>query len=138
MVIHHLSIEYSDHSRTLICSACFCVALGIQYLIHHELRVTDCFRIHAHCLQCQRQIADQRAAVLLFQNYCNLLSILTALVKSGLEKSRSDARRDVKQGGVSVDGSKVTDFNMVISKDALEKGILLQRGKKSYKRLRVE
>ena len=66
------------------------------------------------------------------------VSILTALVKSGLEKSRSDARRDVKQGGVSVDGSKVTDFNMVIGKDALEKGILLQRGKKSYKRLRVE
>jgi tyrosyl-tRNA synthetase len=66
------------------------------------------------------------------------LSILTALVKSGLEKSRSDARRDVKQGGVSVDGTKVTDFNTVISKETLEKGILMQRGKKSYKRLRVE
>ncbi len=66
------------------------------------------------------------------------LSILTALVKSGLEKSRSDARRDVKQGGVSVDGAKVTNIDTVFSKETLEKGILLQRGKKSYKRLRAE
>ena len=68
----------------------------------------------------------------------NGLGILTALVKSGLEKSRSDARRDVKQGGVSVDGKKVTDIDTVFSKETLEKGILMQRGKKSYKRLRVE
>ena len=66
------------------------------------------------------------------------VNILTALVKSGLEKSRSDARRDVKQGGVSVDGKKVTDIDTVFDRDVLEKGILLQRGKKSYKRLRVE
>ena len=66
------------------------------------------------------------------------LNILTALVKSGLEKSRSDARRDVKQGGVSVDGEKVAAIDKVFDKETLEKGILLQRGKKSYKRLRVE
>ena len=66
------------------------------------------------------------------------LGILTALVKSGLEKSRSDARRDVKQGGISVDGAKVTNIDTVFSKETLEKGILLQRGKKSYKRLRAE
>ena len=53
------------------------------------------------------------------------IGILSALVKSGLEKSRSDARRDVKQGGVTVDGEKVTDIDAVFSKEALEKGILI-------------
>ncbi len=66
------------------------------------------------------------------------IGILSALVKSGLEKSRSDARRDVKQGGVTVDGEKVTDIDAVFSKEALEKGILIRRGKKNYKRLRAQ
>ena len=66
------------------------------------------------------------------------INILTALVKSGLEKSRSDARRDVKQGGVTVEGEKITDIDASFDKAALEKGILIRRGKKSYKRLRFE
>ena len=66
------------------------------------------------------------------------INILTALVKSGLEKSRSDARRDVKQGGVTIEGTKITDIDAAFDKAALEKGILIRRGKKSYKRLRFE
>ena len=61
------------------------------------------------------------------------VDILTILVKAGLEKSRGDARRDVIQGGVTVDGEKVQDFKAVFTKDDLKDGKLVKRGKKSYK-----
>ena len=61
------------------------------------------------------------------------VDILTILVKAGLEKSRGDARRDVNQGGVTVDGVKITDFKAVFSKDDLKDGKLVKRGKKSFK-----
>ena len=38
------------------------------------------------------------------------VDILTLLVKSGLAGTRSEARRNVTQGGVTLDGEKVTDF----------------------------
>ena len=49
------------------------------------------------------------------------------------EKSRGDARRDVIQGGVTVDGEKVQDFKAVFTKDDLKDGKLVKRGKKSFK-----
>ena len=61
--------------------------------------------------------------------------ILTLLVKSGLVPSRSEARRAVEQGGVTVDGDKVTDIKTAYGKDALTTGITLRRGKKSYKKV---
>ena len=61
------------------------------------------------------------------------VDILTILVKAGLEKSRGDARRDVVQGGVTVDGEKVQDFKAVFKKEELKDGKLVKRGKKSFK-----
>ena len=61
--------------------------------------------------------------------------ILTLLVKSGLVPSRSEARRAVEQGGVTVDGEKITDIKTVYTKDALANGLTLRRGKKNYKKV---
>ena len=58
--------------------------------------------------------------------------ILTMLVRSGLVKSKSEARQAVQQGGVSVDGEKVADIKTFFSKEDLAEGKLLRRGKKSY------
>ncbi len=63
----------------------------------------------------------------------NGADILTILVAAGLEKSKSDARRDVKQGGVTVDGEKVTDFKKAYTKEEIGDGILVKRGKKNFK-----
>ena len=63
------------------------------------------------------------------------LDLLTALVKSGLCASKSDARRNVQQGGVTVDDEKVTDIAAAFDADALRKGVLLRRGKKNYCKL---
>ena len=59
----------------------------------------------------------------------------TLLVLAELCPSRGDARRNIQQGGVSVDGEKVTDIGRKFTADELKKGILLRRGKKNYKQI---
>ncbi len=64
------------------------------------------------------------------------IDILGLLVASGLTASRSDARRAVEQGGVSVNDEKITDIKTLYSPEELKgDGILLRRGKKSYKKV---
>jgi len=63
------------------------------------------------------------------------LDILAVLVKAELVPSRSEARRAVEQGGVTVDGEKVTDTKTVYNADQLKNGLAVRRGKKSYKKL---
>ena len=63
------------------------------------------------------------------------VDILTLLTLSGLVPSRSEARRAVEQGGVSVDDAKVTDIRATYDEAALKAGIMLRRGKKSYKKV---
>ena len=57
------------------------------------------------------------------------------LVKAGLCKSNSEARQNITQGGVSLNGEKVTDIYMSVPADALREGVLLKRGKKSFAKL---
>ena len=64
------------------------------------------------------------------------IDIVTLLQKTGLVPSRSEGRRAVEQGGVSVDGEKVTDSKELISKESLAgDGIVLRRGKKNYRKV---
>lgn len=64
------------------------------------------------------------------------IDILTMLVKSGLVPSKSEARRAVEQGGVSVDGEKVTDTYTAYEKESLSgEGIVLKRGKKNFRKV---
>jgi tyrosyl-tRNA synthetase len=63
------------------------------------------------------------------------IDILTILVKAGLVPSKSEARRAVEQGGVSVDGEKVTDLKKSYTTDELKNGIVVKRGKKSFKKV---
>ncbi len=64
------------------------------------------------------------------------IDILTMLTVSGLVASRSEGRRAVEQGGVSIDGEKVTDIKAVFEKEKLAGGgLVLKRGKKSFKKI---
>ena len=63
------------------------------------------------------------------------LDILGVLVKGGLCPSRSEARRAVEQGGVTVNGDKVTDTKAAYTDEELTEGLLVRRGKKSYKKV---
>ena len=62
--------------------------------------------------------------------------VSTMLVKSGLCKSQSEARQQIKAGAVSVADEKVTDEKAVISAEQFgEDGLMLQKGKKGFRRL---
>ena len=64
------------------------------------------------------------------------IDILGILASSGLCASRSEARRAVEQGGVTVDGEKVTDVKQSFAPEQFAgDGIVVKRGKKSFKRI---
>ena len=61
------------------------------------------------------------------------MDIMAVLVKAGLCDSRSDARRAVQQGGVSVEGEKVTDISASYALDDFAgEGKVVKRGKKKF------
>ena len=61
------------------------------------------------------------------------IDILSMLVKANLVPSRSEARRAVQQGGVTVDGEKVEDiYKSYTSADLTGEGVVLKRGKKKF------
>ena len=67
------------------------------------------------------------------------LDILALLVKTELAPSRSDARRAVEQGGVSVADAKVTDIKTTYSADSFgADGLVVKRGKKKFVKIIVK
>lgn len=67
------------------------------------------------------------------------IDILGLLVCSGLAKSRGEARRNVEQGGVTVNGEKVTDIHTCYTLDDIRaEDFILKRGKKNFCRIVAE
>ena len=67
------------------------------------------------------------------------LDILALLVKSELAPSRSDARRAVEQGGVTVADEKITDIRTMYSATSFgEDGLVFKRGKKKFVKIIVK
>lgn len=65
--------------------------------------------------------------------------ILALLVKTGLAASRSEARRAVEQGGVSVADVKVSDIKMTYDKDSFgTDGLVVKKGKKKFVKVIVK
>ena len=61
------------------------------------------------------------------------VDLITLLQKSNLASTRSDGRRAIEQGGVSIDGEKVTDIKFMVAKENLESdGVVIKRGKKKF------
>ncbi len=64
------------------------------------------------------------------------IDLIGALVKAELVGTRSEGRRAIEQGGVSVDGEKIADVKHVLTKDQLSgDGVVLKRGKKKFKKV---
>jgi tyrosyl-tRNA synthetase len=66
------------------------------------------------------------------------IDIVSLVFAAGLATSKSDARRAVEQGGVSVNGEKVTAIDTVIARDMFNEGLVLKKGKKSFKKVVVK
>ena len=60
------------------------------------------------------------------------IDVCGLLVLGKMVPSRSEGRRAIEQGGVTVDGEKVTDVKALVTAEALKGGVLVKRGKKSF------
>ena len=61
------------------------------------------------------------------------VAVADLLVKTGLAPSKAEAKRLIKQGGISLDDQKVTAFDAVVNKDAFAQGqVILKKGKKVF------
>lgn len=66
------------------------------------------------------------------------ISFISLMTKSGLSKSNGEARRLISQGGVSLNGEKVSDTLLEITKEELEKNIVIKKGKKVYLKISIK
>ena len=66
------------------------------------------------------------------------IDIIGVLVAAGLVQTRSDGRRAVEQGGVTFADEKVSDFRTSYTPDVFKDGVMVRRGKKTYKKVRYE
>ena len=80
--------------------------------------------------------ANMPKTVLTDDNFTDgTIDILTLLVTAGMTASKSEARRAVEQGGVSVNGEKVTDVKAAYDKATFSDEFILKKGKKSFQRI---
>ena len=64
------------------------------------------------------------------------IDLISMLVKAGMVPTRSEGRRAIEQGGVSIDGEKITDVKYTVAKDALTgEGVVLKKGKKKFNKV---
>ena len=63
------------------------------------------------------------------------LDLMTLLVKTGLCTTKSDARRNIQQGGVTVNDEKITDIGKKYTADELRAGLIIRRGKKNFNKV---
>ena len=63
------------------------------------------------------------------------IDLMSLLVKTGLCTTKSDARRNIQQGGVTVDDVKVTDIGKSFTAEDLKNGVILKRGKKNFNKV---
>ncbi len=66
------------------------------------------------------------------------IDLISLLVKTGLVPTRSEGRRAIEQGGVTVDGEKQTDVKAQIPREKFEEGLVVRRGKKNFRKVSVK
>ena len=112
------------------------LAYELTKLVHGEEEAAKA-KESSRALFSQGNVADMPTATLTADDLVDgAIDILSILQKSGLAASRSEARRNVEQGGVSVDGEQVKDIKTSYTADQLSgEGIVVKRGKKNFRKV---
>ncbi len=115
------------------------LAFELTKLVHSEEEAIKA-QESARALFSSGAAANMPTAELVAEDFVDgSIDILTMLFKSGLVPSKSEARRAVEQGGVAVDGEKVTDIKASFAVESIpEEGLVLRRGKKNFRKVVVK
>ena len=112
------------------------LAYELTKLVHGEEEATRCLDA-ARAIFSGGNSANMPTFALSDEDFTDgAIDIVSILAKTGLVPSRSEGRRTVVQGGVTVDDEKVTDFNKTYAKDSFANdGIVVKKGKKNFIRV---
>lgn len=112
------------------------LAFELTKLVHGEEEATKA-QEGARALFSSGNAADMPTAELSDEDFADgSVDILTLLHKSGLVASKSEGRRAVQQGGVAVDGEKVSDISATFAKADFEgEGKVVRKGKKNFRKV---
>ena len=112
------------------------LAFELTKLVHGEEEATKA-QEGARALFSSGNAADMPTAELSDEDFADgSVDILILLHKSGLVASKSEARRAVQQGGVAVDGEKVSDIATKFAKADFEgEGKVVRKGKKNFRKV---
>ena len=111
------------------------LAFELTKLVHGEEEAVRA-QESARALFSQGNAADMPTAELTEEDLTEgTIDILTLLTKSGLVSSKSEARRAVQQGGVTVEGEKVGDIKTSYTADTLGEGLVVKKGKKNFRKV---
>lgn len=113
------------------------LAFELTKMIHGEEEATKAQEAAKALFGGSGNSADMPTATLSDDDFADgNIDILSVLVKSGLVPTRNEGRRAVEQGGVSVEGEKITDIKAIFSKEQLSgDGVVVKRGKKNFRKV---
>ena len=112
------------------------LAYELTNLVHGEEEAKKA-QESARALFSQGIAADMPTSELTEEDFVNdTIDMISVLCKSGLVASRSEGRRAIEQGGVTLDNDKITDVKAVFSKDVFKNdGVVVKRGKKNFRKV---
>ncbi len=111
------------------------LAYELTKMIHGEENANKCLEAAKAVFGAGTASADMPTTTLSAEEVGDGINILDLLVKASLAPSKSEARRLVQQGGISVDDNKVTDPNAVI---VIAGSVVVKKGKKVFHKDEVQ
>lgn len=115
------------------------LAYELTKLVHSEEEAMQA-QESARALFSSGTAAEMPTTVLRAEDFADgLIDVVTLVAKSGLVNSKSEGRRTVEQGGVTIDGEKVSDIKQTFTLEQFGgDGLIVKRGKKNFRRVVVE
>ena len=115
------------------------LAYELTKLVHSEEEAIKA-QESARALFSSGAAAEMPTAALTAEDFTDgVIDVVTLVAKSGLVNSKSEGRRAVEQGGVSVDGEKIGDIKQTFAAEQFAgDGLIVKRGKKNFRRVVVE
>lgn len=111
------------------------LAYELTKLVHGEEEATKA-QTAARAIFSAGDAANMPSVALAEEDFTDgAIDIISVLVKGGLVATRSEGRRAIEQGGVNVDGEKITDIHTTFAKEDFADGKVVRRGKKTFKKI---
>ena len=129
-----LDLEEIEHlCRTDILKAKKIMAYEITALVHGKEDADKVLDAVATLFGAETNLENLPAAKVALSELGEGMPLIDLMTAVGFLPSKSESRRMILQGAISVDGEKITDIGYVVLADAFEKGhVILKRGKKNF------